>query len=207
LTTPLQLALNVAAIANDGKVLQPQLVRETFDDMPAANAAPKPKIQREVGIRKEHLATVREGMRRVIHGDIGTAGRNPDGSTKWVLTNPTGEPEVIVGGKTGTAEIGQPDDNGIYDRQHAWFTFFAPFDAPEIAVSIIIEDGGEGSAYAVPVADRVLRAFFELTGRRKRGMVLRDGADPMRIDQSILADTAAFPEPGHSGWVAPVAQD
>jgi penicillin-binding protein 2 len=207
LTTPLQLALNVAAIANDGKVLQPQLVRETFDDMPAANAAPKPKIQREVGIRKEHLATVREGMRRVIHGDIGTAGRNPDGSTKWVLTNPAGEPEVIVGGKTGTAEIGQPDENGIYDRQHAWFTFFAPFEAPEIAVSIIIEDGGEGSAYAVPVADRVLRAFFELTGRRKRGMVLREGVDPMRIDQSILADTAAFPEPGHSGWVAPVAQD
>jgi hypothetical protein len=57
------------------------------------------------------------------------------------------------------------------------------------------------------VADRVLRAFFELTGRRKRGMVLREGVDPMRIDQSILADTAAFAEPGHSGWVAPVAQD
>ena len=123
------------------------------------------------------------------------------------MTNEPGVPEVIVGGKTGTAELGVPDENGIYERQHAWFTFFAPFENPEIAVTVLVEDGGEGSAYAVPIADRVLRAYFETTGERKRGLVLRKDADPMDIDQSILAETAAFPEPGHSGYITPVGLD
>jgi hypothetical protein len=98
------------------------------------------------------------------------------------MTNPAEEPQINIGGKTGTAEIGTADENNLYDRQHAWFTCYAPYESPEIAVSVIVEDGGEGSAYAVPVADRVLRAFFEITGRRKRGLVLSVDADPMRSD-------------------------
>ena len=90
----------------------------------------------------------------------------------------------------------QADENGIYDRQHAWFTCYAPYDDPEIAITVIVEDGGEGSAYAVPVADRVLRAYFELAGPAQAG----SGAARMRrsdaIDLPVLADSAAFPEPG-----------
>ncbi|MFN8591519.1 MAG: penicillin-binding protein 2 [Thermomicrobiales bacterium] len=203
LTTPLQLALNTAAIANSGKVLKPQIVARTYDGHPPDKVTIDPIVQREVGIKKDHIDVVREGMRRVVHGSLGTA----PVSTKWTLTNPAGEREITIGGKTGTAEIGTADPNGIYDRQHAWFTCFAPYEDPEIAVSVIVEDGGEGSAYAVPVADRVMRAFFELSGRRKRGVVLRTDADPMRIDQPILADTAAFPEPGSSGLAPTVDLD
>jgi hypothetical protein len=123
------------------------------------------------------------------------------------MTNPPDDPQIMIGGKTGTAEIGTADENGLYDRQHAWFTCFAPYEDPEIAITVIVEDGGEGSAYAVPVADRVLRAFFEITGRRKRGVVLRQDADPMRTDQPMLAESAAFPETGSYGNNAPIAPD
>jgi penicillin-binding protein 2 len=207
LTTPLQLALNTAAFANGGKILKPPLVRETFDGRPTGTTSPKPIVQREVGIKKEHLDVVREGMRRVVHGPTGTAPSSGGLQTKWPMTNPTDEPQITIGGKTGTAEIGTPDENGIYDRQHAWFTCYAPFDDPEIAVTVIVEDGGEGSAYAVPVADRVLRAFFELTGRRKRGLVLREGVDPLRTDQPLIAESGAFPQPIDYGLAAPIAPD
>jgi penicillin-binding protein 2 len=207
LTTPLQLALNTAAFANDGQIIQPQLVRQTFDGRPPTGAAPKPVVRREVGIEKAHLDTVREGMRRVVHGPTGTAPSNGGLQTKWPKTNPPDEPQITIGGKTGTAELGQADENGIYDRQHAWFTCYAPFEDPEIVITVIVEDGGEGSAYAVPVVDRVMRAYFELTGRRKRGLVLREDADPLRLEESVLAETAAFPQPGNYGASAPIAPD
>ncbi|MDQ3613100.1 MAG: hypothetical protein M3412_02120, partial [Chloroflexota bacterium] len=54
----------------------------------------------------------------------------------------------------------------------AWFTCYAPWDEPEIAVSVVLEAGGDGLAVSLPVADEVLRAYFELTGRRERGRVL-----------------------------------
>jgi penicillin-binding protein 2 len=203
LTTPLQLALNTAAIANGGKVLKPHLVRQTFSGRPETDEPPKPVVQRELKFKRETVEVVREGMRRVVHGNEGTAPING----RWPLTNPPGEAEITIGGKTGTAEIGVPDENNIYERQHAWFCCFAPFDDPEIALAVVVEDGGEGSAYAVPVADRVVRAFFELTGRRRRGAVLREDADPLRTDQPLLADTAAFPEPGTFGLTAAVEQD
>ena len=207
LTTPLQLALNTSAFANGGKILKPRLVRNTFDGRPPSEVVARPDVQREVGIRKEHMDVAREGMRRVVHGPTGTAPSSGGLQTKWPMTNPADDPQILIGGKTGTAEIGEADENGLYDRQHAWFTCFAPYDDPEIAITVIVEDGGEGSAYAVPVADRVLRAYFELTGRRERGLVVRPDADPMRIDQPVLADSAAFPEPGDYGQFIPIAAD
>ncbi len=207
LTTPLQLALNTAAFANDGKILKPQLVRDTFDRRPSTGVTVEPVVQRTIGIRKEHMDVAREGMRRVVHGPDGTAPAGGGLQTKWPMTNPPDEPQITIGGKTGTAEIGEADENGLYDRQHAWFTLYAPYEKPEIAIAVIVEDGGEGSAYAVPVADRVLRAYFEITGRRERGLVLRKESDPMRIDQPVLADSAAFPEPGDYGQFVPIAVD
>jgi hypothetical protein len=53
----------------------------------------------------------------------------------------------------------------------------------------------------------VLRAYFELTGRRKRGLVMRPDADPMQTDLPVLSDSAAFPEPGDYGQFVPIAAD
>lgn len=133
----------------------------------------------QLAMSPEALEIVREGMRRVIEGDLGTARANSDQSTKWPRLNPEGEERISVAGKTGTAEMGLADeDTGIRDS-HAWFTCYAPIEAPEIAIAVVIDAGGEGSTFAVPVADGVLRAWFELTGKRPRGTVL--SPDPMPI--------------------------
>jgi cell division protein FtsI/penicillin-binding protein 2 len=133
----------------------------------------------DLGIGAEQLDIIKEAMRRVVHGENGTARRNSDGSTKWPKTNPEGEEEILIAGKTGTAEFGlQDEDTGVRDS-HAWFTCWAPLDEPEIAVAVIIEAGGEGSTFAVPVADGVLRAWFELTGRRARGVMLSQEPKPI----------------------------
>lgn len=179
--TPLQLAMNTGIIAANGAIRQPHLVM----DAPPANATPgaTPSVapSRDIGalgVEQQWIDVVKEGMRRVVHAEMGTANRNADGSSKWALTNPEGEEPITIAGKTGTAEFGLPDDIGARDT-HAWFTCFAPLEAPEIAVAVVIEAGGEGSTYAVPVADAVLRAYFELTGKRPRGTVLAQEEKPI----------------------------
>ena len=66
----------------------------------------------------------------------------------------------------------------------------------EIALAVVIEEGGEGSDYAVPVADKVLRAFFELTGRRERGLILpKTEGGPVPVDQEQPAASEQTGEP------------
>ncbi|MDP9365608.1 MAG: penicillin-binding transpeptidase domain-containing protein [Chloroflexota bacterium] len=194
-STPLQLALNTAALANHGTILKPRLIRETFDDGRRRVDRPKDEVLRKLGFSRQTLDVVREGMRRVVQAQR-EADKEKETGRRWALTNPDREPEIVVAGKTGTAEIGTPDENGVYDRQHALFTAFAPLDEPEVALSVIVEDGGEGSNYAVPIADRVMRAYLEWAGKRPRGMVLR--AEPLAdgAEGSVLAEGAAFPDAG-----------
>lgn len=175
--TPLQVAMNTGIIAANGAIRRPHLVQSMSDSTNSATPVATVESLGELGIAQEHLNVVKEGMRRVCHSETGTAFRDSRGS-KWKLSNPEGEEEIIIAGKTGTAEFGFVDEDGARDT-HAWFTCFAPLDNPEIAVAVVIDEGGEGSTYAVPVADATLRAWFELTGRRPRGTVLNK--DPMPI--------------------------
>jgi penicillin-binding protein 2 len=175
--TPLQVALNTGALGIGGRYFRPHLVARRSDADGKVTEIGAEKIG-ELDIAAEHLAVVQEGMRQVVHEENGTAYAS-DGKTKWPLTNPEGEEEILIGGKTGTAEYGAGDEGyddpelntGAKDT-HAWFTCYAPWDDPQIAVAVVIEAGGEGSTVSVPVADEVLRAYFELTGRRPRGTVL-----------------------------------
>ena len=110
--------------------------------------------------------------------------------TKWPLLNPDGEEPIVIGGKTGTAEFGYAEEDGTYLQQHAWFTAFGPYDNPEIVVTVFLEDGGESSSYAIPIADRAFRAWFELKGQRERGLVLRTDKQPISED---------YPQPNPDG--------
>ena len=60
-----------------------------------------------------------------------------------------------VGGKTGTAQNPHGED-------HAWFVSFAPAEDPEIAITSLVENGGQGGAVAAPIARRVMKRYFEL---------------------------------------------
>ncbi|PIS42105.1 MAG: penicillin-binding protein 2 [Candidatus Kerfeldbacteria bacterium CG08_land_8_20_14_0_20_40_16] len=139
LVTPLQVADYTAAIANGGTLYQPHLVQSTQD--PESNQALKkdPVVIRKDFIQSSYLKTVREGLRQAV-----TAG---SASALQSLVVP-------AAGKTGTAQIGEED------KTHAWFTGFAPYDSPEIVITVIVEKGGEGHATALPVAREGFNWYF-----------------------------------------------
>lgn len=140
LASPVQVNLATSYMAA-GKIYKPHLVSK-IENLPNA-AKPveiSPKFLAENLASEENFNLVREGMKKACE------------------TGGTGFPffgaPYKVGCKTGTAEkaLGNP---------HAWFTAFAPFDNPEIAITVIIEDGGEGSAVAAPVAREVLDWMYQ----------------------------------------------
>lgn len=139
LVTPLQMAVATAAIANGGTVYQPRLVT-TVEDAAGRRSALGPQTKGELVASSQTLAVVREGMRDGVL----------DGSSRAMQSLP-----VSSAGKTGTAQFG----NG--SATHAWFTAFAPYEDPTLAIAVVVESGGEGHAAALPVARDVIAAYFE----------------------------------------------
>lgn len=155
LATPLQMANSVAVVANRGYLYRPQLVDHITDAEGKIVRAFKPDLRHEVAVDPAHLDTVREGMYGAVNWPHGTAAN-------------ARIPGIAVAGKTGTAEYSRDwDKDGKADRDakgnlptHAWFVAFAPYQDPEIAVTVFVANGGEGSSVAAPVAAKVLRAYF-----------------------------------------------
>lgn len=139
LATPLQMALGTSAIANGGTVWQPHLAKSRINPTTQEETLFPPVPLRENFISANHLQTVREGMRQAVE----------TGSAR--LLN---QLRVTSAGKTGTAQFG---NQGL---THAWYTGYAPHDKPEIAFAIVIEGGGDSYYSSVPVAEEILRAYF-----------------------------------------------
>ena len=137
--TPLQLAAATAAIANGGTLWKPRVARAIVDDERRVVQAFDPVRLREDIASAGSLAIVREGMRLAV----------TEGSAIGLA-----ELFFPVAGKTGTAET------GVYGRNHGWFVGFAPYDAPEIVIAVLVEEGSGGSTDAVPVAREVLYHYF-----------------------------------------------
>lgn len=130
LTTPLQVLGFTSYTAANGILYQPKLVLSDEPKVLIANLLPK-----------DQLALVREGLRLVPK----------EGGTAWpFFTFP-----IETAGKTGTAEYG--DAKG---RTHAWYTSYAPADNPKIALTVLVEGGGEGSSIAAPIAKEAYRWYF-----------------------------------------------
>lgn len=139
LSTPLQVANWTATIANGGTFYKPRLVKKIIYNEQNMLSEIEPKIIRENFIPENHINTVRQAMRETVLS----------GSAQSLQSL-----KKTSAGKTGTAEHGGSDKN------HAWFTVFAPYDNPEIVLTIIIEEGGGGESTAVPIAKEVLEWYF-----------------------------------------------
>jgi penicillin-binding protein 2 len=146
--TPLQLLCGTAALANGGNFYRPRLVKALKDEQGNVVKEFPADPLRKLSIESTYINTTRRGMRQVV--TYGTA------KGKFIKA----PSNIAIAGKTGTAEFGEAVD-GKYKKQHAWFTAFAPYDQPTIAVVVLIQGGGEGATYAVPVADEILAAFFK----------------------------------------------
>ena len=151
-STPLQLAQATALIASKGKWTRPHLAK-TIDGVPPVDPNPMPDI---VLRDPSNWAKVSHGMQQVVHGARGTARVAGVGA------------QYLIAGKSGTAQVVAIKQGEKYDRSkvqerhrdHALFVGFAPANNPQIAVSVMIENGEAGSRVASPVVRKVMDAWL-----------------------------------------------
>ncbi|MDE0156932.1 MAG: penicillin-binding protein 2 [Gammaproteobacteria bacterium] len=163
LVTPIQLVAATAVVANRGRQVRPYLLSEVRDSVTgqlvikAPDQAAKPVISTDIA----NWDVIIHSMEEVLHGTRGTARASGAGA------------EYHIAGKTGTAQvisIGQDEEYNEDEipeefRDHALFIAFAPVEAPEIAMAVIVENGGGGSRTAAPIARELLDHYFH---RKKR---------------------------------------
>ncbi|MDF2751584.1 MAG: Peptidoglycan glycosyltransferase [Gaiellaceae bacterium] len=139
LVTPLQMAMVAAGIANNGLVMEPQVIDRIVSPKGSIVVRPKPdELGRAVSGRT--AATIASMMRDTVERGTGTAARIPG---------------VVVGGKTGTAET------GVAGTNNAWFIAFAGRERPQVALAVVLEQqNGTGGELAAPIAREVMQALL-----------------------------------------------
>jgi penicillin-binding protein 2 len=143
LITPLGLLNYISAVANGGKLYRPRVVESIIDASGQIVYYNKPEILGEITpAAKGFLREVQEGMRDAVRMPYGTA-------------NILNDLPISVAAKTGTSQV---ENN---KRTNAFFVGYAPFEAPEIAILILIEDSREGSLNTVPIAKDVLMWYYK----------------------------------------------
>lgn len=135
--TPLQLAKYTALIANNGKSFVPHIVKGFLDEN--KNFIPLKYDKIDTKISQETFNLVREGMFRVVNGS---------GTATFVKL-----PDIKIAGKTGTAQNPHGND-------HAWFIAFAPYENPQIAVCVLVENAGFGATHAAPIAKKIIETYL-----------------------------------------------
>ena len=155
-SSPLQLALATAAIANKGQLLTPQVMMHTQSKNGDFFEERNPKAQ-QIPIKDiSNWELIIEAMKQTVYGKFGTAKR---------LNNKL---QYSLAGKTGTAQVFglDPEEEYIAEnieeklRDHALFTGFAPIEDPQVAIAIIVENAGSGSSKAAPLARELLDEYF-----------------------------------------------
>ena len=138
LTTPLQMAQLAMILATRGVLHTPHLTDYLIDRKAGDKISFPVQSKYTSGISTKNYEIIRKAMRQVV-----------DGGTGWRA----GVYGINVAGKTGTAQNPHGDD-------HAWFIGFAPYENPEIAIAVIIENGGGGGSFAAPLANLVMEKYF-----------------------------------------------
>lgn len=141
LVTPLQILAETSFIADGGRLIQPHLVTKITSSKGEVIQTIKYEPIIHDLFSPADIDTVRKGLELVPKS----------GGTAWPFFNFS----IPTAGKTGTAEFG--DHKG---RTHAWYTSYAPAQNPQVAMTVLIEGGGEGSNASAPVAKEIYRWFF-----------------------------------------------
>ena len=156
LSTPLQLAVMTSRIASKGKIVEPRLVKS----IGGVDLSPSENIQLP-DIDPQYWDYIHQSMRGVVHSAKGTATSINRGLS------------YTMAGKTGTAQVVSIRADEDYDKSklnkrqwdHALFIAFAPFDDPQIAVGLIVENGEHGSSAAAPIARSVIDAYLQANSK------------------------------------------
>lgn len=156
LVTPLQLATAVTVIANRGKWVAPRMLKSGSDLLERSSVTRMDSIE----LIPDHVWDLVIGaMEKVVHRGNQVYGEN---GTAWAYIGQ--DIPYRMAGKSGTAQVvgiaqGEEYNEEELDerqRKHAWFVAFAPVEKPEIALAVLVENGGGGSSVAAPVARAVI---------------------------------------------------
>lgn len=140
LLTPLQVHNLITVIATEGEVYKLHLVKKIISADGKTVKEIKPEIYRKVNFSPDTFKIVKEGLRKTILEGTG-----------WRANIK----ELAVAGKTGTAQNPQGET-------HAWFIGFAPYEDPEISITVFLENGGEGGEAAAPIARAMFEKYFNI---------------------------------------------
>lgn len=140
LVTPLQMANFTTVIANGGTLYKPELINKIVNPVSGEVEKPPIKILNERMVNKEYIEIIKEGMRAAV----------TSGSAKGVYYL-----NIPLAGKTGTAQVGGDK------KPHAWFTSFGPYSDPRLVLTVLVENGGEGSEVALPIAREIWQWYAE----------------------------------------------
>jgi penicillin-binding protein 2 len=150
LTTPLQMAVLSATLANGGIRYKPYILDRIFSPDDQVIFENSPEEMGRIQLQPETVKLIRQGLWEVVNHPKGTAGRSRIKGLEY-------------SGKTGTAQVVsriEGDDDRPVPKDHAWFIAYAPSEHPKIAVSVIVEHGESGSGAAAPVAGAMIRTYL-----------------------------------------------
>ncbi|MBO6558552.1 MAG: penicillin-binding protein 2 [Pseudomonadales bacterium] len=156
LVTPLQLATAVTVVANRGKWVAPRMLKSGSDLVERSNVTRMDSIE----LIPDHVWDLVIGaMEKVVHRGNQVYGEN---GTAWAYIGQ--DIPYRMAGKSGTAQVvgiaqgEEYNEEELNERQrkHAWFVAFAPVEKPEIALAVLVENGGGGSSVAAPVAREII---------------------------------------------------
>jgi penicillin-binding protein 2 len=139
LTTPLQLAVFLGGLAEDGRLYQPHLLKEVITP-DGRVISTQPEVIRTLPFSPNTLKVLQQAMIGVVNDPQGT------GTLARI-------PDMVVAGKTGTAQNPHGED-------HAWFAGYAPAPHPQIVVVVLIENTGHGGSFAAPVAKKIMERYL-----------------------------------------------
>ena len=138
LTTPFQIHNMLCIITNDGNVYRQYHVDRIVSQSGDVIKKYEPEIIRKVNVSADTFRVVKEGMKKVVEEGTGFNARIEG---------------LSLAGKTGTAQNPQGEN-------HGWFVGFAPFQNPEICITVFVEHGGDGSQSAAPIAGEIIKYYF-----------------------------------------------
>jgi peptidoglycan glycosyltransferase len=146
LVTPLHMAMLAATVANGGVAMRPYLVMEVRRPNGTVKARTRPQVLARP-LKTVHASRVAQAMNAVVQGGTGREAALPG---------------IRVAGKTGTAQ-------NPHGEAHSWFIGFAPLTNPQVAVAVVVEQGGAGGLVAAPIARAVLGAALGLHDSSSHG--------------------------------------
>jgi len=155
LVTPVQMASMISAIFNGGNIYKPKVVNWVGKGEKKSSEFIPTQIGK-IKYAEEHINLIKNGLIGAVNESQGTGSR-------------ARHPKILVAGKTGTAqvialdaekELGKEEEIPVKFRDHAWFIAIAPADKPQLALAILIENGGHGGSAAAPIAGEMFKFFF-----------------------------------------------